>query len=268
MTSVLPSQWPRESPNHWRMSAGRCGTAVHDDAALPALALADVVDDRDAARRLHDAAEAAAAIAGAELRQAEREAAVRQRTVLRPVMAVHARGVVARRKLVASRRRRRDEFAPGTAGQPKLAGLRRLHHGEAELAIGGSDLLRLRRHCRDAAVRWVDHHRRTGAGALERAPYVVVGAGDVALAAAHATVIAAVQIGPYAVEFRPLRLGEEFLVREFRRALERRIGFVGPDTLQIGVAPRRLQCGRRCRGSLGQRRAGRHRDAAEQRKYR
>src|SRR5580704_8256988 len=31
--------------------------AVHDDVALPALALADIVEDRDAARRLHDAAE-------------------------------------------------------------------------------------------------------------------------------------------------------------------------------------------------------------------
>src|SRR5712692_2422744 len=25
MTSVLPSQWPRESPHHWRMLDGRCG---------------------------------------------------------------------------------------------------------------------------------------------------------------------------------------------------------------------------------------------------
>src|SRR2546427_12747778 len=25
MTSVLPSQWPRESPHHWRTFEGRCG---------------------------------------------------------------------------------------------------------------------------------------------------------------------------------------------------------------------------------------------------
>jgi hypothetical protein len=34
-------------------------TSVHDDVALPALTLAHVVKNRDAAGRLHDAAEAA-----------------------------------------------------------------------------------------------------------------------------------------------------------------------------------------------------------------
>src|SRR6202020_3241536 len=41
--------------------------AVHHDAALPSLALADVVGDSDAAGRLHDSTEAAAAVAGAAL---------------------------------------------------------------------------------------------------------------------------------------------------------------------------------------------------------
>src|SRR5262249_48744632 len=41
--------------------------AVHDDVALPALSLAHGVEDRDAARRLDDPREAAAAISGAKL---------------------------------------------------------------------------------------------------------------------------------------------------------------------------------------------------------
>src|SRR5262249_43630920 len=72
---------------------GQVRAAVHHDVALPALALADVVEHRDATRRLHDAAEAAA-IGGAELGQAAGEAAVGQAAVLRAVVAVHARGVV------------------------------------------------------------------------------------------------------------------------------------------------------------------------------
>src|SRR5262249_34149621 len=45
------------------------GTSVHDDVALPALALANVVEDRNAARGLHDPAEAAGR--GPKLRQPE-----------------------------------------------------------------------------------------------------------------------------------------------------------------------------------------------------
>src|SRR5215813_14103528 len=74
--------------------------AVHHNAALPALALAHVVVHRDAARRLHDPPEAAAAVAGAELGEPDGQAAVRQRAVLGAVMAVHARRVVAGRELV------------------------------------------------------------------------------------------------------------------------------------------------------------------------
>jgi hypothetical protein len=37
----------------------RMGASVHDDVALPALALPYVIEDRDAARRLHDPTEAA-----------------------------------------------------------------------------------------------------------------------------------------------------------------------------------------------------------------
>src|SRR5262249_28663024 len=83
----------------WQMRA-----AVHHDGPLPALALAHVVVHRYATRRLHDPAEAAAAIAGAELRQPDGQAAVRQRAILGAVMAVDACCVVAGGKLVTPRR--------------------------------------------------------------------------------------------------------------------------------------------------------------------
>src|SRR5215470_3273658 len=61
---------------------------IHDDVALPPLALTDIVEDRDATRGLHDAAEAANT--PAELRQPGGQAAVRWRAILRTIMAIHA----------------------------------------------------------------------------------------------------------------------------------------------------------------------------------
>src|SRR5438132_13767030 len=102
--------------------------AVHDDGPLPALALPDVVGDRDAAGRLHDAAEAAAAVAGSEFGHPDGQASVRQRAVLRIVVAVHTRGVVARRTLVASLNSRlRIVRAAGTPGLLEFTRLRRPH---------------------------------------------------------------------------------------------------------------------------------------------
>src|SRR5262249_17910616 len=76
--------------------------AVHDDVALPALALPDVVEHRDAALRLHDAAETAGG--AAKLRQSAGQASLPQRTVLRTIVAIHSPGDVARRNFRASRR--------------------------------------------------------------------------------------------------------------------------------------------------------------------
>src|SRR6202008_3031648 len=84
--------------------------AVHDDGPLPSLALADVVDHRDAARRLHDPPEADAG----KLRQPAGQAPRAGCKILGTVMAVHPDHAVARRKLSAPRRRRRIVFAAGT----------------------------------------------------------------------------------------------------------------------------------------------------------
>src|SRR5437016_4425007 len=80
---------------------GQVGASIHDNVALPALALAHVVEHRDAAGCLHDAAEAAGR--RAKFGQPERQAAVRQRAVLRTVMAIDAYRIVTRRRVRESR---------------------------------------------------------------------------------------------------------------------------------------------------------------------
>src|SRR5215470_18911521 len=105
--------------------AGRqMGTSVHDDVALPPLALSHIVEDRDAARRLHDPAEAADP--ACELRQPAGQAAVRRRAVLRTIVAIHACEVVPRSKIRKSRRRHRIVLAAGTVRLLVFARLGRL----------------------------------------------------------------------------------------------------------------------------------------------
>src|SRR5262249_54360404 len=129
-------------------------TAVHDDIALPALALASCVGDGNAAGCLHDPPEAAPTVAGAKLGQTDRQATVSQRAVFRIIMAVHARGVVARRALIPSLSGRcRIVFTAGTSGQTKFAGLRRPPQCKAGFSIGSGNLLRLRGPRRGAGLR-------------------------------------------------------------------------------------------------------------------
>src|SRR5215469_9361324 len=102
------------------------GAAIHDDVALPALALTDVIEDRDAAGRLHDAPKTDAA----ELGQAAGQAPLGERRVLRAVMAVHARDVVARRRFLEARRMCRIVLAAVASSLLVLAGLGRLQPGD------------------------------------------------------------------------------------------------------------------------------------------
>ena len=53
--------------------------------------------------------------------------------------------------------------------------------------------------------------------------------------------VAATQLRSDEVKFGPLRFREEFLVGVFERALERRLVFIRPDALEIGLAPWSLQ---------------------------
>src|ERR1700730_11575953 len=81
-----------------------------------------------------------------KLGQPTRQATVRERAVLRPIVAIVALGpaghrVVARRKLRASRRGRRIIFSAGAGPQFVLAGGGCLQQGEAKFPIGGGRLL-------------------------------------------------------------------------------------------------------------------------------
>src|SRR5215467_1705334 len=104
------------------------GAPVHDDVALPALALPHVVEDRDAADRLNDLAEAAGYVS--KFGQPSGQAAIRQRAVLRPIMPIHTPCVVARGRLSASRRGRGIVFSPIAGRIFDFASLGRLHQGE------------------------------------------------------------------------------------------------------------------------------------------
>src|SRR5437763_12140889 len=89
---------------------------VHDDVALPALPLIEVVEERDPAGRLHDAAIAPAEQA-AKIGQTAVQAAVRQPAVLRTIAAVvtlEVARVIARRRFVEPGRGCRIVFASRT----------------------------------------------------------------------------------------------------------------------------------------------------------
>src|SRR5229473_914213 len=217
------------------------GAPVHDDIALPALPLTDVVEYRDAAGRLHDPAEAAAEC-GSELGQPARQATLRQTAVLRTVIAVHALGVVARRKVGASRRGRRIILAAATARRLAFACLGRLQQGKTEFPVGGSHLLPLRRQPWNPAIRRIDNQRRARPDVLVGQEHrVIIRAGDVELGPALRGPLLAVERRSLFVEFFPLCCGEKFLVRISGRALEGRVKFVRPNYLQVGLAPRRFQ---------------------------
>src|SRR5262249_27071935 len=127
------------------------GTSVHDNVALPALALAYVVKDRDAARCLNDTAEASAK-SGAEIRQTAGPAPISESSALRAMVAIDASDVVARRKLGASRRWARIVYPAVTGWQFVPARLGRAQQGKKKFPIGGSQLLPFRRQRRNAPI--------------------------------------------------------------------------------------------------------------------
>src|SRR5580765_5057208 len=96
-------------------------TSIHDDVALPTLPLADIVEDRNTALCLHDPAKAAA-IGGAEFGEPPGQAAIRERAVLRTIVAIDTSGVVAGRRVRAPRRWRGVVLAAIARNRLALAG--------------------------------------------------------------------------------------------------------------------------------------------------
>jgi hypothetical protein len=180
-------------------------------------------------------------------------------------VAVDRDQVVAGRLLQKTLRGRRIVFAAGAGPVLDLARLGRLQQGQTEFPFGAGGLRSRRRQRRNPAVGRIHDLGRARPGVFPGDEKVVVGAGDVKLGAALPAIVLAAQVRPRRIQFGTLRLGEELLVPIPGGTLQRRVGLVQPDALQIGVAPRRLQ--RRGRGrsprrlclrSLGQRRAGRY----------
>src|SRR5215471_16059758 len=84
------------------------GAPIHDDIALPALTLTDIIEDRDSTWCLYDSAEAIH-VRATKFGQSADQAAYAQMSVLRTIEAIDipAGCVVAGRKFRASRRRYR-----------------------------------------------------------------------------------------------------------------------------------------------------------------
>src|SRR6267154_1687714 len=117
-------------------------TSVHDDVPLPPLPLTHVVEHRDAAWCLHNSAEAPA-VRGSKFGQPSRQTAVRQRAVLRAIMAIHTRRVVARRKLFTQRRARRIVLPTVTGHRLGPARFGCLQQGETKFPLGRGYFLSL-----------------------------------------------------------------------------------------------------------------------------
>ena len=189
----------------------------------------------------------------AELGQPAGQAAVRQRAVLRTIVAIHACSVVAGSRLRASRRGHRIVFAAAAGRRLVPAGLGRLHQGEAKFPLGGGRLLGLRRQRRNPAIGRIDDPRRAQPGVLPgyEQRHCRRRRRRVRSRVPRDCPCRPAPSAPYPI--RPLCLGEEFLVGPFGGALQRRVGFVGPNALQVGFAPGRLRRrgwrrggGRRC----------------------
>ena len=183
---------------------------VDGDDPVAAAALAGLVVDGDVARRLDDPRVAA------ERRQPVAQAALGEAAVLGPVGAVHPLGAVVARQL--------------------------LERGPAP-AVGLHAPAPRRGQRRHPSVGRIHDERRALPGALHRLVDGVVGAGDVQRRARLRPGVEAAQRRPLRIQGRALLVGEALLAGELRRPLERRRRRVGPDALQVRLAPRRPRRG-------------------------
>ena len=167
------------------------GIAGDGDDALPSLALAGVVENRHACRRLHNLEEEARI--AAKIRQSGGHTPLPEAAILRTVSSIDnaASGpepagradcqVIGRR--LRSSRRWRPIFPALAAGQVVLAQVCGLHEGQLKISYGVPFLLSLRRKRRNPPVGRIHNQRRPATqGFVRREDRRVVRAADVLFA--------------------------------------------------------------------------------------
>ena len=141
-------------------------------------------------------------------------------------MAIHARGVVARRRIVAPRRRLRIVFAARRRRRICFCRFR-----SPAAARGGSRVPSAAIFCASGVSGGMRPFggstimRGARAGALHGHEHRAIGAGDIELGAALHALVAPEQRRALLVQFGALFGREEFLVGVFGGALQRRVGF-------------------------------------------
>src|SRR5439155_2632874 len=134
-----------------------------------------------------------------------------------------------------------SELPTLAAGELVLADIGRLQERQLELPERFPPLGRFRREGRNAAVRRIDDQRSSAPEVLVREKdRGVVGPAHVLLAAARVAPVGADDAGPLLVEHGAFLVGELRLVGVLGRTLQRRLVIVGPDALEIRIAPWRL----------------------------
>ena len=163
-------------------------------------------------------------------------------------MAIDRDHIISRGPFLKSRRRFWIVGSTGAGRRLFLAGIGRLNQGDTKRQLGGSDLLRLRGRRRQPAIGRIDDQRRARTGALERHELRIIGAGDVARGPLLRPFVGIGEhLRPGLIQCGALGRRKKLLVCVSCGPLQWRVGFVGPNTLEIGFAPGRLQrCGR-CR---------------------
>ncbi len=106
-----------------------------------------------------------------------------------------------------------------------------------ERTVRIASLFRLRRYGRNSSIRRIDDKRCSLARMLDRLEHGVVRAGDVAFAPDLHALVSTKDPRSLVVEFSAFLFGEQFFASVLRLSLQRRLKIVGPDALQVRVAP-------------------------------
>ena len=118
-----------------------------------------------------------------------------------------------------------------------LTGLCRLEQCQAVLAFGFVSFHRFRRQSGNSSIGWIHDERGSGPCRSDRLEHRVIRASDVPFAAAFDALVSTGNACSLLVEIGPFLIRKLFLVGILGRSLQRRLIRIGPDSLNVGVAP-------------------------------